>query len=155
MRDGLLAQPVDALHTHDVVASLLENMRSDGESVPGERQYVAIGLRPGGGAVAEGPGLLSIGGAKCPDFEGYRDSWSNARSRRVCRLNGRRCLLRTLRIEHVDRLEIVVRAAPVVGDLEDLAVRAGLGVDALDSLSRRVPAVRERPFEPCDARITI
>src|ERR1017187_2611658 len=33
MRDGPLAQPVDALHTHDVIARLLENMRGGGESV--------------------------------------------------------------------------------------------------------------------------
>src|ERR1035438_2615140 len=107
------------------------------------------------GAVAKGPGLLPIGSAKRPDFEGYRGSWSNARSWPVCRLNGRRCPLRMLRIEHIDRLEIVVRVAPAVGDLEDLAVRAGLGVDPLDTLSRRVPAIRESPFESCDARVAI
>src|SRR5260370_22859193 len=134
MRDGLLAQPAGAFHAHDVISRVLENMRGGGESVLRERHNITIRLRPGGGAVAKGPGLVPIGSAKRPDFEGYRGSWSNARSWPICRLNGRRCLLRMLRIEHVDHLEIVVRVAPVVGDLEDLAVRAGLGVDALDSL---------------------
>jgi hypothetical protein len=63
--------------------------------------------------------------------------------------------LRSVNRPSSDRLEIVVRVAPVVGDLEDLAERAGLGVDPLDTLSRRVPAIRESPFEPCDRRVTI
>jgi len=42
MRDGLLAQPVDALHTHEVISRLLENMRGGGESVLRKRHYITV-----------------------------------------------------------------------------------------------------------------
>src|ERR1022692_2559725 len=42
MRDGPLAQPVDALHTHDVISRLLENMRCGGESVLRVRHYITV-----------------------------------------------------------------------------------------------------------------
>ena len=35
-----------------------------------------------------------------------------------------------LRIEHIEHLEMVLRMASVVGHLEDLAVRARLGIGA-------------------------
>src|ERR1017187_4517464 len=53
MRDGPLAQPVDALHTHDVISRLLENMRGGGESVLRKRHYITIRLRPGSGRSEE------------------------------------------------------------------------------------------------------
>src|SRR5450755_1999785 len=98
MRHGFLPQPVRALHAYDVISRLLENMGRDGESILRVRHYVTVRLGPGRAAVAKGPGLLPIRSAKRPHLEGHRRSWSDARSRPICRLNGRRRLLRMLRI---------------------------------------------------------
>src|SRR5437867_3728236 len=94
--DCLLAGPVRALHTNDVVSRLGEDMRG------------------GGCAIAEGPNLLAIRGAEGPDLEGDRLSWSDARRGPVRGLNRRWHLLRMVRIEDIDCLEVVSRASMVV-----------------------------------------
>src|SRR5689334_21257529 len=131
--NSLLAQPVGALYTHDVVSRFLKCVRGDGEAVFRQRRDVAIRLRPCGSAVAEGPVFLPVRGAERSNFEGDSRSRSDAHRRPVCGLNGRRCLLRMLGIEHIDCLEVVVCATAFIGNFEDLAVRAGPRVGPLNS----------------------
>ena len=70
--DGLLPEPVGALHAHDVVAWLGEDMGDGRESVFRVLLNIAIGFGRAGCAIAKGPDLFAIRGAERPDLEGDR-----------------------------------------------------------------------------------
>src|SRR5437899_10033377 len=59
-----------------------------------------------------------------------------------------------LRIEDIDRLEIVSSASVLVGDLQDFAVRPGLRERLLNPRSRGFVTIGERPLVVGNARLT-
>src|SRR6516162_7794431 len=154
MADRGVAVTVGALDANHVMPGLLEPVNGPCVTVLGKGDNIAVALHlDPGAAVAEIPRLHAVRGPEGADHECDRIARLDAECWIIHGMDGRRQLFSLALCQHVDYGKIVIDAAASLGDLQDLAVDPGLGVDALERDPRCLRTVGEAPIVSYDLAI--